>query len=148
MGQFGNFDLHVKIMELLIRLPAQAPDLFVCSVWFGSWFGSSDGKSWKGGCQRLIPIRWPDQSAKRDLALLSHSEVLFLLKKAVFRNKSYQSPPLPEPPLSLTPFFHCTFIYQASPLCRLCVEPWKYKSNEIWFLLSRSSQLGKEEEPI
>lgn len=35
MEQFGTFDLHVKIMESLIPLPAQVPDLFVHGVWFG-----------------------------------------------------------------------------------------------------------------
>lgn len=40
----------------------------------------------------LIPVRWEDQSdAERNLALLSHIDVLFLLKKVVFRNESHRS---------------------------------------------------------
>lgn len=62
------------------------------------------------GGQRLIPVRWQDQSALRDLALMSHHEFPFLLKQEVSRIKDQQSPPLPEPPS--TPFFHHAFIYQ------------------------------------
>lgn len=50
---------------------------------------------------KAIPVRWQDQSAESDLALLSLTKVLFLLKKAVFRNKGHQSPPLSELPLSV-----------------------------------------------